>query len=175
MHKHIYDLERFGPQPWEDMDDSGETPIPPEASALEEAEHAINVAITCWIEALCQHEVGQDWLFAPGHMYASIHQDFEEYGGRSQKWLVLFYETMLFDEVDEQTPAEFGLRITRNLDPKGDVMVQSVYLTSLATLDQPAEEATYLRIVAAAQAHASGNSAMIALEVALGLATSSVH
>lgn len=82
---------------------------------------------------------------------------------------------MLFDEVDEQTPAEFGLRITRNLDPKGDVMVQSVYLTSLATLDQPAEEATYLRIVAAAQAHASGNSAMMALEVALGLATSSVH
>lgn len=57
MHKHIYDLERFGPQPWEDMDDSGETPIPPEASALEEADHAINVAITCWIEALCQHRL----------------------------------------------------------------------------------------------------------------------
>ena len=162
MHQHHYDLERFTPGPWDDID-IDDVDVTLEAFAIEDAEHILNVRIATWIEDLCQHEVGQEWLFAPDHTYVSLHQDVEGHP-RQQQWLALFYETKLFaGDISEVTDAAFGLKVERNLDPQGDIMFHSAMLTSAQPLDEKAEEDLYRRIVRAAEAHADGNSAIISL------------
>lgn len=139
MHRHCYDLERFSDEAWDGFD-SEVIPIPRGSLAIEEAEHILNVRIATWIEDLCQHEVGQEWLFAPDHTYVSLHQDVEGHP-RQQQWLALFYETKLFaGDISEVTDAAFGLKVERNLDPQGDIMFHSAMLTSAQPLDEKAEE-----------------------------------
>lgn len=177
MHKYHYNLERFGLGPWDDID-GGVIDIPPGALETEEAEHVLNVRIAGWIEALSEHEVGQEWLFAPDHTYASLHQDEVEGHQRQQQWLALFYETkLLAGDFNKVTDAAFGLEVLRTLDDKGDIMVQSVRLTSLDPLDEQAEENLYQRIVMAAEAHATGNSAIVSFadQLADETANSSFH
>jgi hypothetical protein len=160
MHKHHYDLLRFSAAPWDELDNEV-VAQPLGAVAIEEAEHLLNVRIANWIEGLCNYEVGQDWLFAPNHTYASLHQDEMEGHQRQQQWLALFYKTQLFaDGMSDVTDAVFGLQVRRTLDEKGDIMVQSVMLTSFEPLDEQAEEEMYQRIVKAARAYAAGNSAI---------------
>jgi len=163
MHKYHYDLERFTLGSWDGIDniDDVAITIPREVLETEEADHVRNVRIASWIEALSNHEVGQDLNFAPNHTYASLHQDEVEGRQRQQQWLALFYETKLFaGDMIEVADAAFGLEVQRNLDPKGDIMFQSVMLTSALPLGEQAEEEMYRRIVKAAEEHAAGNSAI---------------